>query len=553
MTSTSTPNISLAPYRHVGGPDTAPTGELESFNPSTGELVGSVPTIKPEQVDAVVAEIGQVQPFWAELSFSDRARYLRRAAQVMTDRKDEIAALLTAEQGKVRTEAYAMEVMTSIDSFIWAAGNAAKFISDEKIKPAQPFMKTRKMHFRYAPIGVIGVISPWNYPLLLPAAEIATALMAGNGIIFKPASLTCLIGQKLQEVFDEAGLPEGLMRTVHGGGAVGQAIVDSKDVGKIFFTGSVEVGRHIAECCAKQIKGCTLELGGKDPMLVLSDANMAHAIDGAAWGGFANMGQTCSGIERVYVMHDVADRFINGVVERAKSMKIGDPNQWSTEIGAMTSADQYELVNELVEDAVSRGATMLCGGPIPKDQLPPERRDGTYYGPTVLTGVNHGMRIMQEEIFGPVLPIITVDNEDEAIRLANDSEFGLGASIWSADREKALAMADRVEAGNVWINDHMYSAGICQCSWGGMKDSGLGRAHSKFGFYEAVEIQVQAVTPVREASMWLHPYDETVGPGIRASIDLLYAQGGDKFRTLGESSGALIRMGIRSAQQYFRK
>lgn len=553
MEPTSTPNITLAPYKHVGGPESAPTGTLESFNPATGELVGSVPTINPEQVDAVVAEIHQVQPFWAELSFADRARYLRRAALILADRKDEVAALLTAEQGKVRTEAYAMEVLTTVDSFVWAANNAAKFIGDEKIKPSQAFLKTRRMRFHYRPVGVIGVISPWNYPLLLPAAEIATALMAGNGIIFKPASLTCLIGQKLQEIFDEAGLPEGLMRTVHGGGAVGQAMVDSNGVGKIFFTGSVEIGRKIAEGCAEQLKGCTLELGGKDPMIVLSDANIAHAIDGAVWGGFANMGQTCSGIERVYVMHDVADRFINGVVERAKSMKLGDPNDWSTEIGAMTSADQFELVSELVEDAVARGATMLCGGPIPKESLPPELRAGKYYGPTVLTGVNHGMRIMQEEIFGPVLPIITVDSEDEAVRLANDSTFGLGASVWTADKEKGDAIADRIEAGNVWINDHMYSAGMCECSWGGMKDSGVGRAHSKFGFYESVEIQVQAATPAREASMWLHPYEDTVGPTIRASIDLLYARGGDKLRALAENGGALARMGARTVRQYFRK
>jgi acyl-CoA reductase-like NAD-dependent aldehyde dehydrogenase len=553
MEPTASPKIALAPYKHVGGPQSAPTGTLESFNPATGELVGSVPTITPDQIDAVVDEIAQVQPFWADLSFNDRARYLRRAAVVAADRKDEIAALVTAEQGKVRTEAYAMEVMTAIDSIVWAADNAAKFISDEKIKSSQAFMKTRKMHFHYAPIGVIGIISPWNYPLLLPTAEIATALMAGNGVIFKPASLTCLIGQKVQEIFDEAGLPEGLLRTVHGGGSVGQAMVDSKAVGKIFFTGSVEIGRKIAESCATQLKGCTLELGGKDPMLVLSDANISHAIDGAAWGGFSNMGQTCSGIERVYVMHDVADRFINGVVEHAQNMKIGKPEEWSTEVAAMTSSDQYDLVKELVDDAVAHGATMLCGGPVPPEQLPANQREGKYYGPTVLTGVNHGMRIMQEEIFGPVVPIMTVDNEDEAVRLANESTFGLGASVWSADREKAAAIADRIEAGTVWVNDHMYSAGTCQCSWGGMKDSGLGRAHSKFGFYESVEIQVQATTPVRESSMWLHPYDETVGPSIRASIDLLYAKGGDKLRTFGESAKPLGRLTTRIVKQYFKK
>jgi succinate-semialdehyde dehydrogenase/glutarate-semialdehyde dehydrogenase len=506
-----------------------------------------VPTITPDQVDAVVEEIKQVQPFWAELSFEDRARYVHRAADVIIERKDEIAALITAEQGKVKTESYSMEVLSTVDGLRWTADHAAKYISDEKIPSAQLFLKTRKMRFHYQPIGVIGVISPWNYPWLLALDEIATALMAGNGVIFKPASLTALIGQMIQEVFDEAGLPEGLMRTVHGGGRVGQAMVDSKGVGKIFFTGSVEVGRSIAQDCAKQLKGITLELGGKDPMIVLSDANLDHAINGASWGGFANMGQTCAGIERVYVMHDIADKFIDGVVKRAESMKVGDPSDWATEVTAMTDPNQFEIVKELVDDAVAHGATLLCGGPIDKADLP-EGLDGNFYAPTVLTGVNHGMRIMKEEIFGPVLPIITVDSEAEAVKLANDSEFGLGASIWTADTARANAVSEKVEAGNVWINDHMYSAGMCQCSWGGVKDSGLGRSHSKFGFYEAVEPQVIATTNAREASMWVYPYGTTVGPAIRSTIDLVYSRGKGRFATVKDGAPALGKMTGRIAK-----
>jgi succinate-semialdehyde dehydrogenase/glutarate-semialdehyde dehydrogenase len=324
-------------------------------------------------------------------------------------------------------------------------------------------------------------------------------------------------------------------------------MVDSKGVGKIFFTGSVEVGRSIAQDCAKQLKGITLELGGKDPMIVLSDANLDHAINGASWGGFANMGQTCAGIERVYVMHDIADKFIDGVVKRAESMKVGDPSDWATEVTAMTDPNQFEIVKELVDDAVAHGATLLCGGPIDKADLP-EGLDGNFYAPTVLTGVNHGMRIMKEEIFGPVLPIITVDSEAEAVKLANDSEFGLGASIWTADTARANAVSEKVEAGNVWINDHMYSAGMCQCSWGGVKDSGLGRSHSKFGFYEAVEPQVIATTNAREASMWVYPYGTTVGPAIRSTIDLVYSRGKGRFATVKDGAPALGKMTGRIAK-----
>ncbi len=546
------PTIAPSAPRHAFSEASAPTGTLESFNPATGALVGSVPTITPEQVPAVVAEIKQVQPFWAELSFEDRARYVRRAADVIVERKDEIAKLITAEQGKVLTESYSMEVLSTVDGLGWTADNAEKVLSDEKIKSEQLFLKTRKMHFKYEPIGVIGVISPWNYPWLLALDEIATALMAGNGVIFKPASLTCLIGQMIQEVFDEAGLPEGLMRTVHGGGRVGQAMVDDPGVGKIFFTGSVEVGRSIAQDCAKQLKGITLELGGKDPAIVLSDANLAHAINGVAWGGFANQGQTCAGIERVYVEHDIAAEFIDGVVKRAESMKLGDPMDWSTEVTAMTDPNQFKIVCELVDDAVAHGATLLCGGPVDRGDLP-EGLDGNFYRPAVLTGVNHGMRIMKEEIFGAVIPIITVDSADEAVQMANDSEFGLGASVWTSDAARGEAIAERLEAGNVWINDHMYSAGMCQCSWGGVKDSGLGRSHSKFGFYEAVEPKVIASTPSREASMWVYPYDKTVGPAIRSTIDMVYSKGKSRFATVKDGAPALGKMTGRIAKNLTKK
>lgn len=535
------PSIAPPAPRHAFSDATAPTGTLESFNPATGELVGTVPTVTPDQVPAIVKEIQQVQPFWAEMSFEDRGRYVRRAADVLLERKDEIAKLITAEQGKVKTEAFGMEIMASVDGIVWNAENAAEYLNDDKIPVPQALYKTHKMRFHYEPLGVVGVISPWNYPMLLAMHEISMVLMAGNGVIFKPASLTALIGQMIQEVFDEAGLPEGLLRTVHGGGSVGQAMVDCPDVKKIFFTGSVPVGRAIAQDCAKQLKPISLELGGKDPMLVLSDANIENAAAGAQWGGFANMGQTCAGIERVYVMHDVAPQFIDKVVERAKAMKIGDPNEWSTEITAMTDPNQYAIVKELVEDAVAHGATMLCGGPLEGADVPGGLKDDYYYAPTVLTGVNHSMRIMKEEIFGPVLPIITVDSEDEAIQMANDSNFGLGASVWTSDADKGQAIAEKIESGNVWINDHMYTAGLGQCAWGGVKESGVGRSHGPIGFMEAVEVKTIAATPAREATAGAHPYGNTVGPSVRTLLDLTYGKGKARLRTLKDGAPAMAK------------
>jgi acyl-CoA reductase-like NAD-dependent aldehyde dehydrogenase len=523
------------------------TEELASFNPATGEWIGAVPTIKPAQVQAVVDDVAEVQPFWAQLSLAERARYMRRTARALVDHLDEVAELLTREQGKPRVEAYTMELLPTIDLLHWCADHGPKILADEPIKYTQIMLKQKKSFFSYEPIGVVGVIAPWNYPWSIPFGEVAIALMAGNGVVLKPASLTPLIGQKIQEVFERGGLPEGLVRTVHGGGAIGQELVKSS-AGKIFFTGSVEVGRKVGEACARRMKGSVLELGGKDPMIVCADAHAPNAISGAVWGGFANAGQTCSGIERVYVMRDVADRFINGVVHRASALKVGDPLQWDTEIGPMVSEEQFELVSELVDDAIAAGATRLCGGPKTIEGF-----SGHFIAPTVLTGVTHDMRIMREEIFGPILPIMVVDTEQEAIDLANDSQFGLGASIWTLDRDKGERIARQIQSGMVWINDHSYSHGACQCSWGGVKDSGLGRSHSKFGFYECTNIKLVAWEPSRTRDIWWHPYDEVLGKAVRASARLLYGQNGQRGQALREGALPLLRVTRRTLRDTFRR
>jgi acyl-CoA reductase-like NAD-dependent aldehyde dehydrogenase len=373
---------------------------------------------------------------------------------------------------------------------------------------------------------------------------VAIALMCGNGVVLKPASLTPLIGQKIQSVFERAGAPEGLVRTVHGGGAVGQALVESS-AAKIFFTGSVEVGRRVGVTCAERLKGSVLELGGKDAMIVCADANLPNAISGCLWGGFANAGQTCSGIERVYVAREIAEAFTEGVVEGARALKVGDPVEWDTEIGPMTSSEQFELVRELVDDAVANGAVLRCGGPVEVSGHPSAR----FYAPTVLTNVTHDMRIMREEIFGPVIPIVTVRDEDEAIALANDSQFGLGASVWTMNRPKGDRMARRIEAGMVWVNDHMFSHGACACAWGGVKDSGLGRSHSKFGFYECVNIKQLAFEPSHTRNLWWHPYDETLGRAMHAAAHVLYGRDADRPRELRRGLVPLLKVGARSLRR----
>jgi len=513
---------------------------LESFNPATGELVGSVATITPDQVQGVVDDVARIQPAWAELSLADRGRYLKRAADALLDDIDEIAELLTQEQGKPRAESYTMELLPTVDALHWCAKAGPKILADEKVRMTQGFLLSKKGHFSYEPIGVVGVIAPWNYPWSIPFGEVAIALMAGNGVVLKPASLTPLLGEAIRRVFEKGGLPEGLVRVVHGGGAVGDALARSS-AGKIFFTGSVEVGRKVGAVCSENLKGSVLELGGKDPMIVCADADLPNAISGAVWGGFANAGQTCSGIERVYVVEEVAERFVEGVTREAAKLRLGDPLQWQTEIGPMTSEGQYEIVVDLIEDAVAAGATKLCGGPTDVPGL-----SGKFVAPTVLTGVTHEMRIMREEIFGPVLPIVVVKSEQEAIELANDSEFGLGASVWTKDRQKGERIARRIESGMVWINDHSFSHGACQCSWGGIKDSGIGRSHSKFGFYECVNIKMNAWEPGLTRDFWWHPYDQTLGEAVRASAKILYGKGATRTKALRDGAGPLLKVGRRT-------
>ncbi len=522
--------------------------QLESLNPATGERLGAVPVTPPDQVSAVVADVAQVQPFWAQLTLGDRARYLERAAQVLIDEGDEIRDLISREQGKPRNEAFSMELLPTIDALGWIGRAGQELLLEEKIPMPQMFLKTKRSYFVYEPLGVIGVISPWNYPWSIPFGEVALALMAGNGVVLKPASLTPLIGERIARVFERAGVPEGLVRVIHGP-ATGSALVESS-VAKVFFTGSVETGRGVGEKCARQLKGSVLELGGKDPMLVLADADIDHAVAGALWGGFANAGQTCSGIERVYVMREVAERFVAGIAAGAQRLRVGDPLGWETEIGPMVSAEQFEIVRDLVDDAVAAGARLLCGGPV---ESPPGFEAGAFYAPAVLTDVTHDMRIMREEIFGPVLPIIVVDSEDEAVRLANDSEFGLGASVWTCDRSRGERIARELESGMVWINDHMFSHGACQCSWGGVKESGLGRTHSKFGLYECVNVKLRVWEPSTFRNPWWHPYDETLGRALRQSATILYGRPSIRAGALKDGAGPLLKLTGRVVRDAVRR
>ena len=516
---------------------TTQPAQIDSRNPATGELLGSVRATTAAGVAGVVARAADAQRGWATVASAERAAALRRAAAVLLAGLDELAALLTREQGKPLAEAYTMELLPTIDALHWIADNGPAILADEPVRHRQPFLWSKRSLHAFEPLGVVAVVSPFNYPWSIPLVETAIALMCGNGVVVKPAPLTPLVAERIPALFERAGLEPGLVGLVHGGGDVGRALIDAEPVGKVFFTGSVEVGRAVGVACAQRMKGSVLELGGKDPMLVLADAPLDNAVAGALWGGFANAGQTCSGIERVYVARELAQPFLAGVMAGARRLRVGDPSDPRVEVGPMISREALERVWELVNDAVADGAKLLCGGPVEPPGLA-----GAFLAPAVLTGVTHDMRIMREEVFGPVLPVMAVDSEEDAIRLANDSEFGLGASVWTRDRARGEAIARRLEAGSVWVNDHSYSHGACQCAWGGTKSSGLGRSHSRFGFYECVRLKHIAWEASRTSDFWWHPYDESLPRGVSAAARILYGRGRERRRALRRGARPLARL-----------
>lgn len=461
--------------------------EIISYDPATGAEVGRVAVASAEQVAQAVARARAAQVAWAALSYRERGRVVLRAREIVLAELEEIAGLIAREAGKPVAEAMAMELVPTLDLMQFFARRTARLLRAEKINIGQYGLMGRTSHIKYRPLGVVGIISPWNFPWAIPLGEVVMALMAGNAVVLKPSELTPFVGLRIGEVFERAGLPDGLLSVVAGDGATGAALVDA-GVDKIMFTGSVATGKRVAMSAAEKLVPVVLELGGKDPMLVLADADVEAAARAAVWGAFANSGQACASVERCYVAERIAPAFQARVVALTQQLKqsAGAATSAGADIGAMSSARQLEIVAAHVRDAVARGARALTGG---------RRADvagasaGWFYEPTVLAGVDHTMPVMREETFGPVLPLMTFQTEDEAVRLANDSVFGLTASVWTRDIARGRRIAERIEAGTVMVNEVLYTHGIAQTPWGGVKQSGSGRTHGRAGLLELVAAQ----------------------------------------------------------------
>ncbi|MFL6007128.1 MAG: aldehyde dehydrogenase family protein [Gaiellaceae bacterium] len=494
-------------------------GKLRPVNPATLEPVGVVPVT--EDVAYVAAGAAAAQSSWARSSFDERRALLERVAAVLVARMDEIAATVTAETGKPIAESYTTELMLGVEQVAWLAKNVERVLAPERIRYGIPYLAHKRARIVYEPLGVVAVITPWNFPFSIPLSQVAGAVAAGNAVVLKPSELTPLSGEWVARVFAEAGAPPSLVSVVQGAGETGAALVQAPGIAKVVFTGSVETGRSIATAAAELLRPVILELGGKDPMLVLRDADLERAVEGAAWGSFANCGQVCVGIERIYVARDVHARFTDALVERARALRIGRGDSPDTDLGPLITERQRDRVEDLVAEALDRGAEALTGARRPDVGLP-----GWFYEPTVLAGGDPDARLEQEEVFGPVVSVLPFDDEDEAVRLANGTSFALGASVWSRDVSRARAVASRIDAGMIWTNDLGISYGAGPAPWGGRKDSGFGLTHSKHGFYELSSVKLVDSDSGRVRVPWWYPYGPSAVDGFKGVLELRHGEDG---------------------------
>jgi acyl-CoA reductase-like NAD-dependent aldehyde dehydrogenase len=494
--------------------------ELQS--PATRRVIGELECATPDDVAGLINRARDAQPGWAALSVEERAEYLRRAQAVVVERQDDFVDVICGESGKPRTEAQMIDIFATADSLSFLAKRSAKWLAPEKIRPHGILGFTKKVEIRYQPLGVVGVISPWNGALILSINPAIQALIAGNTVIVKPSEVTPYSGKLAVDIFEQAGMPPGVIQVAMGDGETGAALVDG-GVDKIHFTGSVATGKKIAEACGRQLIPCTLELGGKDAMIVCSDANLDNAAGGAVTGSMFNTGQYCCGTERVYVMDDIAEEFTAKVVDRVKKLRQGVDGEF--DVGPMFWDRQLDKVVTQVDEAVEQGATVLVGGGI-NDDLP-----GIFYKPTVLTDVTHDMSVMRDETFGPVLPIVPVASVDEAVKLANDTSYGLAGNVWTDDTDKGIEIASRIHTGSVSVNDMALTYGIPEVPFGGRGESGVGQANGEVGvkgFTHAQPIVIDKFGGKQTADQY--PYSAKVEKTMRRVIKAVFGKGMARIR-----------------------
>ncbi len=507
---------------------------IHSIDASSGRVVAEVRATPVEGVPEIMARAHAAQREWAARSIESRCAALRKLRDAIYEHRDEITQVISLETGKPHVEAVFSELILALDTTDFLARRASEWLRPERVPHHNIAVKAKTGWLQFEPHGVIAVISPWNYPFSIPISEIVPALAAGNAVLLKPSELTPQVGALIEKIGAAANLPGGILQVLQGGGALGAAIIEAKP-DKVCFTGSVATGRRIAEACARLLIPTVLELGGKDAMIVLGDADLDMASSAAVWGAFTNCGQACLSVERIYVDASIAEQFRRMCVEKTGKLRLGPPRDADAEIGPMIRPSQMEKGEEQLRDGVAKGARILAGGRRRADLGP------SFFEPTVVANVNHSMKLMREETFGPVLAIAAVHSADEAIALANDSEFGLSASVWTRDSELGKAVASRLRAGSVMVNDVASYYGVCEAPHGGSGASGWGRAHSRLGLLEMVRVKYVDVDRMpRTPKSWWYGYSENFAAAADRFVDFLFApRWSRRMAALGGPRGAL--------------
>jgi succinate-semialdehyde dehydrogenase/glutarate-semialdehyde dehydrogenase len=491
---------------------------IASVNPATGEVFGELDCAGPAEVHAAISRARAAQVDWTACGIRNRLKIVRRFQQLLLARKADVARRITHEAGKPYVESLLTEVLVVLDAARFLVENAYVILREERLPHGNLALKTKSGRVVHEPYGVVGIISPWNYPFSIPATEVMSALVAGNTVVLKPSEFTPFIALELQSLLRSAGVPDDVFQVLPGEGAAGAALVKS-EIDKLIFTGSVSTGRRIAQAAAERLLPVVLELGGKDPMIILDDADLDVASSAAVWGAFVNAGQACLSVERCYVHQKLYARFVEACVEKARKLRVGNGMDPTTEVGPMISEQQLRVVESHVADARAHGARVLTGGARLRDLGP------TFFAPTVLADVDHNMRVMREETFGPVLPIALFRHDSEAIRLANDSDYGLAASVWTRDRVRGETVARRIQAGTVMVNDVLSCFSISEAPHGGVKSSGVGRTHGRWGLEEMVRVKyLDSDLLPRMKKIWWFGYGREFTLEMEGFLDLMFAR-----------------------------
>jgi acyl-CoA reductase-like NAD-dependent aldehyde dehydrogenase len=512
-----------------------PAAKVVSTNPATGEVLREFDCASATEVQAALARARAAQPAWRAIGVRKRLDIIATFQQLFNQRKQHVARVITSEAGKPVAEALLTEILVVLDAARFLLQETYAFLREQPLPHGNLATKAKAGRLVREPYGVIGIISPWNYPFSIPATETLAALATGNAVVLKPSELTPLCALELASLLHDAGVPEGVFQVVIGEGTSGAALIES-GIDKLIFTGSVSTGRRIAQAAAARLLPVVLELGGKDPMIVLDDADVDVASSGAVWGAFVNAGQACLSVERCYVHRSIYETFVSACAEKTKRLRVGNGAEPNTDIGPLIRERQLHAVEQHVEDARSHGAQVVTGGERLASLGP------NYYAPTILADVTNAMSIMREETFGPVLPIMPFDSDAEAIRLANDSEFGLAASVWTRNRPRGEKIARQINAGTVMVNDAISCFGISEAPHGGVRASGIGRTHGRSGLEEMVWIKYLDTDLLpRMKKPWWYGYGAGLSEAAGGLLDFQFAQGLGKRLKGGIRSLLLIR------------